>query len=338
MKFYLLAFPLVLFAEMIDLNSLAQDFVLETKRVEVPGYPYAFNPSMVRWRNFILMSFRTIPDPKKPFTCWIGVILLDQEFNPIGDAQILSTRDQESPVPPRGEDARLFFIGDKLYIAYSDNPYPKITGGGFRMVLGELVYGNGLFSIHELRRLEDFEGRREDLREKNWVPFEYNGRLHLAYSISPHRIFYPVPGTSTCKTVAETATSISCDWGILRGGTSALPIETGEYLSFFHSVKRMATVNSKEKEVNHYFIGAYTFSSKPPFQILRCSPCPIVGPGFYSGASYKPYWGSILCVFPAGLIIDSNFIWISYGRQDHEIWVAKLHKQKLLDSLIPVSP
>ena len=43
------------------------------------------------------------------------------------------------------------------------------------------------------------------------------------------------------------------------------------------------------------------------------------------------------CVFPAGILIDNDFIWISYGRQDHEIWIAKLDKKALIESLTPLS-
>ena len=32
----------------IDLSIMKQDFVLDTKRIEIPGYPYVFNPSIVR--------------------------------------------------------------------------------------------------------------------------------------------------------------------------------------------------------------------------------------------------------------------------------------------------
>jgi predicted GH43/DUF377 family glycosyl hydrolase len=323
-------------ADLLDLDTLHQDLILETRRIEIPGYPYAFNPSMVRWNDFILMSFRIVPDPKQVFVSQIGVILLDSNFNPIGEPQILETRSKDSSVPARAEDARLVYIRGKLYIVYSDNLDVKLTGGGFRLMVGELEYARGIFSISNLCKLTDFPGQRSDLREKNWVPFDHQGRLRLAYSISPHLIFEPIPYTGICHTLACTSPPIDWDWGILRGGTPALLVNDDEYLAFFHSVKKMATVNSKGKTMSHYFIGAYTFSSRPPFQITRFSLKPIVGANFYSGIAYKPYWGSIQCVYPAGLLIDEEAIWISYGRQDHEIWVAKLDKQKLYQSLINV--
>jgi predicted GH43/DUF377 family glycosyl hydrolase len=245
-------------------------------------------------------------------------------------------RAEGSLVPPRAEDARLFYIGNNLHIAYSDNPNLQINRGGFRMEIGEIHFEEGFFSIRNIYRFTCFEGESSDLREKSWVPFDYQQNLLLAYSIKPHLIFSPVCGTDGCETVSSTDPCIDWDWGIIRGGTPALQLETGEYLSFFHSVKKMASIHSKGKEMAHYFIGAYAFDATLPFHITRLSPEPIVAKGFYSGTSYKPYWAPIQCIFPAGLIIEDESIFISYGRQDHEIWIAKLDKRKLLSSLVTV--
>jgi len=86
----------------------------------------------------------------------------------------------------------------------------------------------------------------------------------------------------------------------------------------------------------HYFMGAYTFSNSPPFNITQISPEPIWAKNFYSGLNYERYWGSVRVVFPCGFFTDEKFIWITYGRQDHELWIVKLDKQGLLKSLIPI--
>ncbi len=83
-------------------------------------------------------------------------------------------------------------------------------------------------------------------------------------------------------------------------------------------------------------MGAYTFSASPPFEITKISQEPIVGQNFYDGEYYKPYWVPVRCIFPCGFIIEDLYIYISYGRQDHEIWIAKLDKKALLMSLVPV--
>ena len=83
-------------------------------------------------------------------------------------------------------------------------------------------------------------------------------------------------------------------------------------------------------------MGAYTFEAKPPFALIAVSPEPIVFKGFYEPPYYKT-WKPLRCVFPAGIIVDKDFVWIAYGRQDHETWVAKIDKKQLLKSLVPVS-
>jgi predicted GH43/DUF377 family glycosyl hydrolase len=322
-----------------DLEDLAQDFVLEKKRIKIPGYPYAFNPSIVRWRGSLLLSFRVIPDRKDPFHSWIGLIWLDENFNPLGKPQRLCTEMAGSSVPSRAEDARLLLVGDKLYMVYSDNKNVQITKGGFRLYLGQIEYDGRKFSLLHDECIVNFEGQDPAKREKNWVPFDYQGELFLAYSLLPHRIFKMLIGKGSCETICSTLcdTNWESKWGELRGGTPGLLLNNKEYLSFFHAMKKMVSKVSNGKEACHYFMGAYTFSSEPPFEIRSMSFEPIVGKGFYHGTFYPRYWGTVHCVFPCGFVFDDTYIWLIYGRQDHEAWGVKLDKQKLLSSLLPVS-
>ncbi len=320
-----------------DLETLSQDFVLETKKIEIPGHPFAFNPSIIRWRGQLLMSFRIIPDIKQKYNAEIGLVLLNEEFEPINTPQLLNLRDEYTSNPCRAEDGRLIAIGDRLFIIYSDNPEMKISKGGFRMYVAELIFDSEHFIVENLECLRNYEGESKEIREKSWVPFIYQDTLLLAYSINPHKIFFPrLDGSGVCNTLCCTPTPANWNFGILRGGTPAL-MEDNQYLAFFHSSKKMATRHSKGKEILHYFMGAYTFSKDPPFNITAMSTSPIIGKNFYSGIEYKPYWAPLRCVFPCGFLSDHNFIWIIYGRDDHECWVAKLNKKGLLQSLAPIS-
>lgn len=325
--------PWVLFSNEIDIEKLAQDYVIETKRIHIPGYPNAFNAGIVRWRGRLLLSFRNIPNPKSPYTSYLGVVWLNEDFAPVSSPQILCTQIPDSLAPSRAEDARLLAVGDKLFMVYSDNPEEKISKGGFRVYIAQLQQDGELFTVSHVECLRHYPGESRQVREKSWVPFEYQGQLLLAYSLIPHLIFQPLLGLESCVTVATSNQPIGFDWGILRGGTPALQLNDTEYLAFFHSVKPMATQHSENKNILHYFIGAYTFSREPPFEILRASHEPLVATGFYSPPFYKPYWHPIRAVFPCGYVMDENFIWVAYGRQDHECWVIKLDKAKLLASL-----
>jgi predicted GH43/DUF377 family glycosyl hydrolase len=324
------------FSPLQNLEELSQDFVLESKQIQIPGYPYAFNPAIVRWKGMLLMSFRTIPDEKNNFNCEIGMVILNEGFEPISTPQLLNLRDEQTLTPCRAEDARLLVIDDHLFMIYDDNTEEKISKGGFRMYVAEIYCDGEHFIVGSAECLSHYEGESRDIREKSWVPFDYNGHLLLAYSLLPHKIFYPhLDGSGICDTIASSESPMPWDFGLLRGGTSAW-LENDHYLAFFHSSKKLATAHSNGKDILHYFMGAYTFSKEPPFTITSMSPSPLIGPNFYCGIDYQPYWKPIRCVFPCGCIWDERFIWIAYGRDDHECWIVKIDKSGLLQSLIPL--
>jgi len=82
-------------------------------------------------------------------------------------------------------------------------------------------------------------------------------------------------------------------------------------------------------------MGAYLFEPNPPFNITHVSPNPIVYNDFYKGKRYRT-WKPLHVIFPAGIIDNKDYIWVSYGKQDHECWVVKFDKKKLLNSLQPI--
>lgn len=319
---------------LVDLEALSSECVITTKQVVISAYPHAFNPSIIRWKGEMLMCFRVIPDPKKSFESWLGLIWLDENFEPISLTQKLQLRNPDSLAPSRVEDGRLIEVNGSLFLVYSDNEDREISKGGFRVYVAKLQEKNGLFSVEHIERLSSFQGNSPNKREKNWVPFTYNNKLLLAYSLSPHLIFTPVFNTNTCKTVSYSPTLVPWDWGDLRGGTGAL-LDGDQYIAFFHSCIRMSSIHTP-KECNHYFMGAYTFTRDKPFTITQISKQPIIGKDFYHGAEYKPYWGTVRVVFPCGFVADDDYFWVAYGRQDHEMWIAQIDKKKLYKSLIPV--
>ncbi|MDA0713150.1 MAG: hypothetical protein O2897_04095, partial [bacterium] len=239
----------------------------------------------------------------------------------------------------RAEDARLIVVGEQLFMVYDDNEDRRISKGGFRVYVSELLLNqNQLFEIKNRECLSAFEGENKDIREKSWVPFVNSDQLFLAYSLLPHTIFKPrLDQSNTCDTVAKSNFWGEWQYGIPRGGTPALLVDDN-YLAFFHSSKPMESTHSNGETMWHYFIGAYTFSAEQPFEINNISPEPIVGQGFYNGIEYHPYWKPVKVVFPAGYIMNQESIWIAYGRDDHEIWIAQLDKVNLLASLTPTVP
>ncbi len=316
-----------------DLEDLVQDFVLETKKIEIPDYPDAFNPSIIRWRDRLLMAFRT-RDPKTGHANPIGLVFLDDDYCPISTPQLMNLRFKNPFLPSWQQDPRLITVDERLYMVYSNSKEDLFHMPISRVFVTELHFDGEQFYAEEPECLLRFEGEIETRKEKNWVPFDYMGHLLLAYSLKPHRILHPLLGVNTCQTIASTQGSIKWLWGEMRGGTPALKYGD-EYLAFFHCCKSMKTCHSDEQDVPHYFMGAYTFSGSPPFALTRISPKPIIGKNFYHGARYHT-WKPLHVVFPSGFVFDDRYIWISYGRQDHEAWVVKLDAEGLIKSLIPV--
>jgi len=313
-----------------DLEQDAQEFVLKTKQIKIDGYPDAFNPSIIRWDGSLLLSFR-IRDPITKSTDGIGLIWLDEEFNPLGKPQILSISYPKILPISKQQDPRLVQVGKRLFLVYNNVidsiKHPELR----RMYYVELLYDGVFFHPQTPQIITQYPYQLSYRQEKNWVPFDYKDQLLLGYTLTPHTIFHPVPDTSMCELFAETKKKIDWPWGALRGGTPAIKIGD-EYLAFFHSSIKLPSLHSKGKNILHYFMGAYTFSAEPPFQITRISPTPIIGKTFYSGPEYKT-WKPLRVIFPGGYVIDDEHIHVVYGKQDFEMWVLQLDRKKLFDSL-----
>jgi predicted GH43/DUF377 family glycosyl hydrolase len=332
--FFLLFLPYTLFAG--NLEEMPSPCILEIKRIEIPGHPYAFNPSMIRLYGRWLICFREILDdtyqPKLGSSIngsYLNFAWLDDKFNLVEKPQRIYLGGYGGL--SRIEDGRLFAIDGTLYLIFSDNP----TGqeAAVRMCYSKVLWDGIHFHLEPPCFLNNFPGESSERKEKNWVPFQYKGSLFFAYSLQPHRILYPVPQSEVCEYVVETNQELNWRWGELRGSTPAIKIGD-EYIALFHSSVEMISNQSKRKKSLHYFMGTYTFSAEFPFEITSISAKPLVAEGFYSGDSYFPYWKPVQVVFPYGMEYHQGYLWVSYGRQDHEMWIMKIDLQQLRESLV----
>lgn len=313
-----------------DLRKTNQNFILEEKKIEIPGYPTAYNASIVPWNEKYLMSFK-VKNPKIRYISKIAIVILDENFTPISTPQIVDTRVNLPKVPSKSEDARLVNINNHVYVIYNDNLQAVQTFGTYRHIfVAELDYTNGKFSLKNTLALDRFPGAKTaQPKQKNWSPFDYKGELYLIYSISPERIFKPDLSFGKCAEVAHNdpfsvKSPKGWKWGVFRGGTPAILVD-GQYISFFHT-RQYVKDNS---DIEYWLMGAYTFDSEPPFNMRKASPEPIITGDFWT-------WQNKFILYPMGIFADDNYIWISYGKNNNEIWIAKMDKQKLLDSLVPV--
>ncbi len=305
--------------------------VTSTKRIYIPSYPGAYNPSIVKFEDNYLLTFRYLPSRSfQPWLSHIGIILLDESFEPISDAELLNTRTRFKGIPSQSEDARIFSCNGKFYVIFNDNPdlmFPSIYDRR-DMYIAELLFVDDQFLLSDPVKLVHGEKYPHVLWQKNWSPFEWNGMLLLSYMINPHEIICPDLENGYCQRCYETQKSIDWGFGSLRGGTPAQLID-GEYLAFFHSGIVTSSPSSDNRELWHYYMGAYTFSATPPFEMTKISSSPIDSPGFYTFSSYEKR-----VIYPGGFVAKGSKLYVAYGKDDSEIWIATIDLNELKKSMV----
>lgn len=306
----------------------------QTIRIDIPEFPNAHNPSLISFDEGYLLIFRIRPNHKEePWVSQIGVLRLDGNLNKISQPELLQLRDPSSSIPSQAEDARVFTCNGKIYLIYNDNEKEicrSIQTSRRDMYVAELTYDDGRFLVSKPIKLIHPEKYPIQTCQKNWVPFEWNNTILLGYSISPHEILLPNLETGECTTFQNTKSAIPWKWGDLRGGTPAVLMD-GEYISFFHSGKFSRSHATNQKKKRHYFMGVYTFSSDPPFKITKSTPFPLADNTFYTNSDFH-----MRVVFPSGIVVTDDQIIISYGKDDHEVWIAIFDKTFIKTLLKPV--
>ena len=157
-----------IYAVNLDLNTLQQSFIVQTKKINVPGHPEAFNGSIVAWKGRILMSFRTY-DEKTRSTDAIGLLWLSENFEPIGVPTILKRYGEVTTDISRAQDPRLIVVGEDLLIVYS-NQYPFETPVSRMYVAKIETEDDRTFAISNPTPLLYYDGEVRSRKEKNWVP------------------------------------------------------------------------------------------------------------------------------------------------------------------------
>ncbi|HEV8051123.1 MAG TPA: hypothetical protein VGP47_01415 [Parachlamydiaceae bacterium] len=327
--------------EFLQNSEPVKKIVTSTKQLYLQEYPGAWNPSIVKFRDGYLLTFRWAPNRiMEPWVSHIGIVLLNKTFDPISKPELLDTRVYNGATPSQAEDARIMCMGDKLYLFYNDNMDLIFPSHWERrdMYVAELICKDDEFELSQPMRLRHKTKYRDRPWQKNWTPFEWKDKLLLSYSINPHEIIVPDLDTGICAPFNDKKSLIPQDswlFGVweydsLRGGTPAQLVD-GEYLAFFHSGIITKTAASEHKDIWHYFMGAYTFSAEPPFVITKASQEPIDATGFYTYSSY-----SKRVIYPGGFIHDGSNIYLAYGKDDSEIWIATLDLAELKNSMVKI--
>lgn len=327
---YLLFFSALwmhLSSEEIDIflkQHLCKSPIVSTQQILIPGYPNAYNPSLIPYKGKYLLSFRytaRFPDTLEGYRAdasFIGLAKLNKNFKVSEKSvQLLNIQSYSSRFSLTAEDGRLILLGDRIFLFFNDlNPYcPE----GFSMYFAELIEEKGEFRLKEPAKLLNYLFSIPV--EKNWSPFVHQGKLYLIYADDPRTILELDSETGNCREMSRMNIDWNWPFGQIRGGTPAYPIDDF-YLTFFHS-----SFPTNIKKGRAFVMGAYLFDKHPPFTPRWVTPHPLG-----QGSDYTQD-NPAKIVFPSGLVIEGNSLFVVWGKADKQIRLTEFDKQKLLDSM-----
>jgi predicted GH43/DUF377 family glycosyl hydrolase len=330
-KFIFLLFSPILattYKEDIEL-AITPEIVLETKKLKFPRYPNAYNPSIIPLKEGYLLTMRFHPKVSQLSYSDIVAVKLDSEFNPISAPYKIEVRPKLSKTASQAEDARIFEHDGSIYLIYNDFEESTWIWQNPRFLyIAKLKEEEGKFVLDKKVLLSYPD--RSTFIEKNWVPFSSNSKLYLSYKIDPHEVIEVDLETGICKPQFYSIKDIQWPYGSIRGGTPGILVD-GQFLAFAHSSFKFSSEIDKNYFGFKYVMFAYTYSALPPYELTAISPIPIVGKDFYSKESK---WKKV--IFPGGFVEKGPYLYVAYGKDDCEIFIAKLDKKALLESLTSV--
>lgn len=301
--------------------SSASGFIDRIFEISIPGYSGAYNPSIVECDGGYLLAFRydtyvlPISAHLNDYKQYIGLVRLSEGFEPVGEAQLV--------LGDRAYDPRLIALQDRLYIIFA-GPCPLECHSclSSHLNLALICWSGSEFTVaFQIPLSVPFQ----KVWEKNWVPFVSEEELFLEYTINPQNVIKPSFETGICTPISKIKQKIHWPYGEIRGGTPAMKTRDG-YLGFFHSSMRYV-----KRGPFTYYIGAYLFSSTPPFKLTKISKVPFFHSDFYSKKKNELTKSNVL--FPGGFVEKKGKIYLLYGENDAAIKCMVIDKNKLLSTL-----
>jgi len=216
------------------------------------------------------------------------------------------------------EDAKVFLRNGSISVSF--NSLPPMGEEG--CALGQDVSQMYLASSVSADGAADSVGRHltcgaTDKAEKNWIPFEHNGKMYFVYSPSPHRVVR-AEDDGSCQQVFSTDFE---PFAKLKRNNSHLEIRGSGQAVFVndtaatpslprpHFLAALHIYDTKAKTYSHF---AYRFSDEPPFNILQVSSQLPLVEATSEDSPTNPF------AFVSGLAVVNRTVAISYGAGDRE--------------------
>lgn len=244
---------------------------------------------------------------------------------------------------PMHEDGRLFWMGQNLFLAYS-NVRLRTDGVTFKQSLVQLTPSYAPDMAAHVFKPEFASGPLKHLNfgknhaltpghEKNWQFFDDHGDLAFVYSVHPHTVIHAADGRHF-TTASQGAEDWTRAWGEMHGGTPPVRLPDGRYLSFFNSF-----IGHSEHQ-RRYVVGAYLFNGRGDnYRVSHIINKPLIIGSEREGFLWESpaYWEPIVA-FATGAAYDaeSNSIRLAYGINDCFAETATFPLNALLARMVQV--
>lgn len=268
-------------------------------------HEFAYNPSIIRYDNNVLTSYRYHPS-----SSWRTELAITN-----------GSQTWKVDVPKFAdhslEDMRLFEHQGKLFGSFT---IARSTDGMFRCVCayGELSFQGNKCVVLNLT-IPKYGKNDFSSTEKNLCFFSHNDRLFFSYLHSPEHVVIEIDRGKVIKEYRSP--SAHCDYGVVRGGTRIFPYRNN-LLKFCHVLQR----NERSDQWWTYHIAAVLLEPQPPFSILAISKQPILSgtEQYFHWSRYKPR-----VLIPYGAIADGNGWKVSVGVNDSACGMIKITEHGL---------
>ena len=295
--------------ELFDKASLPPRYPPVTDQIdtsiveELP--PFAYNPSLIDYDGKLWIAARHHPNQSMESRLVVANLLEERRV----------TNSHTLYIPGNSqEDPRLFVYHDKLHVSFVESQFPRARNAA--VYFGELAWD---MIPHKV--LPQLPGNDGTTIQKNYVFFDWKGRLFCIYGSTPEQMVYEV---STDGTVAIPFVSKGPVWpyGEIRGGTVPLPYE-GKLLRFFHS----GADTERGKQRRRYCIGAALMEAQPPFTTVAVSKRPILWGSEVPVVKCRQFKPMVVYVSGA---VQRDWGWLlSCGIQDSMSLLARVTPEKL---------
>lgn len=320
----------------------------KTPREDIEGYPLAVaaktpDEALISWWGSKIAVCGLDAATLQPTAC--------ENYDPRTWAECLWNKGFEGTGP---EDPRLIvWPGKGLYMMFGSKPAPVNPEGvapadtacegpwAFQQYLVQLQgYGGGADpddpwqkGIIRLRYLDASAPPPGDgalLKEKNWNPFIWKGRLFFSQQFDPHVVIEPLPNGTCVKAFETSSRAFRNLTAKPRGNTQAVLVPaafSGEARDFY-----LAVVHAEiGRSYQNFF---YKMQAHPPFRIFAVSRAmPIVN----AQHPRNPAWTSVSFPMSLDLIMETNQVMIGYGSGDKTPRV-KMMPWEDVQALFPAHP